>query len=250
MGDSAGLRHGLGVDTAHLWSLQLTAPREILDVYASLLSADERERRARLLEGPIRDRFTIARGGLRILLGRYLERDPAAIQLEYGKRGKPRLAGAELTFNLAHSGELAVYAFAGGQELGVDIESLLRIPDTLQIARRFFAPEEFEALETLPGAQRVRAFYRAWTRKEAYVKAVGDGLHTPLDSFCVSLDSDETARLVTLNGSMQAASAWQLHHLDPAPGYVGALAYSGARKDLAAMEPFNPTELLSYFPSF
>ena len=250
MGDSAAPWPRLGIDTAHLWSLQLTAPREVLDVYASLLSPDESERRLRLLEGPIRDRFTLARGGLRILLGRYLGRDPAAIQFEYGKRGKPCLAGAEMHFNLAHSDDLAVYAFAADREMGIDVEALRRIPDIMQIGRRFFAPAEFEVLQSMPSTERVRSFYRAWTRKEAYVKASGDGLHTPLDSFCVTLDSDEAARLVTLNGSAPAASAWQLHHLDPAPGYLGALAYPGARKELAATEPVPPAELLNYFPSF
>lgn len=243
---------GLKAEATHIWSLHLTAPGEVIDIFASLLSADERERRRRLIEGRVRERFTVARGGLRILLGRYLAREPAAIEFVYGKRGKPALADPEprMYFNLAHSQDLAVYAFTADRELGIDLECLQRIPEIMQIARRFFAREEADVLEALPADERVRSFYRAWTRKEAYVKAVGDGLHTPLDSFCVSLRPEEPARLVTLNGSTLAASTWQLHHLDPAPGYLGALAYSGTRKELITMETADPAKLLNYVRSF
>ena len=233
--------------TIHVWSLTLTAAAEVIDAYAALLADDERERRRRLMEGRIRDEFTLARGALRILLGRYLAREPASIEFAYGTRGKPALAdpGLRPYFNLAHSDGLAVYGFAEDRELGIDVERARDIPEMKQIARRFFAGEEADILESLPADERSVSFYRAWTRKEAYVKAVGDGLHTPLASFCVTLRPEETARLTTLNGSALAASAWQLHHLNPAGGYVGALAYSGTRQKVIAMNNASPAKLMS-----
>jgi 4'-phosphopantetheinyl transferase len=230
------------VGSIDIWTAPLSASAREFDRLSVLLSPDERARQARLLAGPVRDRFTVARATLRRLVGRYLGVDPAVIQFTYGARGKPALAGMaeDLRFNLAHSEDLALYAFAARQEVGVDVERVREIPDMERIARRFFAPDEHAALEALPTRDRVRAFYLAWTRKEAYVKAVGDGLQTPLDSFSVTLGPGEPASILRIDGVAKSGPDWNMHHIELAPGFVGAVAYAGARKQLT-LHPF--TEL-------
>ncbi len=217
-----------------IWTARLNSPVYDLDRLSALLSPDERARQGRMLAGRVRDRFTVARASLRLLLGRYLASDPAAIEFTYGPRGKPSLAagGGGLRFNLAHSEDLAVYAIARGHEVGVDVERIREVPDLERIARRFFAPEERAVLASLPAADRLRSFYLAWTRKEAYIKAVGDGLHIPLDSFSVSLGPREPARLTRLNVSPELPENWNLHHLETESGFVGAVAYLAPPKIL------------------
>ena len=227
--------------TIDVWTVRLTASDNDLDHFSAILSPDERARQARMLAGPVRERFTVARGTLRELAARYLGLKPAAVEFTYGPRGKPAFAapGEDLRFNLAHSDDLAVYAFATGPEIGVDVERLRDIPDLERIARRFFARDERAALDALPPADRVRSFYLAWTRKEAYVKAVGDGLHIPLDSFSVSIGSEEPARVLVFDRNSKSAGDWKLHHLEPEPGFVGAIAYQGQRKILNFMDDLN-----------
>lgn len=185
-----------------------------------------------MLAGVVRDRFTIARATLRLLIAGYLGIRPGAIEFTYGPRGKPGLARTDLTFNLAHSEDLAVYGFARGHEIGIDVERVREIPEMDRITGRFFAPEECAALASLPPRDRAQAFYLAWTRKEAYVKAVGDGLHIPLDSFSVTLRPAEPARLIGFDSGSKLAGDWNLHHLEPESGFVGAVAYHAPRKRL------------------
>jgi 4'-phosphopantetheinyl transferase len=220
--------------TIDIWTTILRASAEDINRFSALLSPDERARQARMLVGAVRDRFTMARATLRLLAARYLGIQPPEIEFGYGPRGKPALAATDedLYFNLAHSEDVAVYAFARGHEVGVDVEHVREIPDMDRIARRFFAPDECAALESLAPRDRARAFYLAWTRKEAYVKAVGDGLHIPLDSFSVTLRPGEEARLIGFDTDSKFALRWNLHHLDAKPGFVGAVAYRGPRNQL------------------
>jgi len=217
-----------------IWTTVLRASAGDIERFSTLLSADERARQARMLAGVVRDRFTIARATLRLLAARYLGIHPAAIEFSYGPRGKPNLAGTSegLRFNLAHSEDVAVYAFARGHDIGVDVERVREIPDMDRIAQRFFAPDECMVLESLPPQDRAHAFYLAWTRKEAYVKAVGDGLHIPLDSFSVTLRPGEQARLIGFDKGSKFACDWNLHSFESEPGFVGAVAYRGPRKQL------------------
>jgi 4'-phosphopantetheinyl transferase len=217
-----------------IWITALRASADDIERFSALLSADERARQARMLAGAVRDRFTIARATLRLLAARYLDNEPPEIEFNYGPRGKPAFARTDedLRFNLAHSEDVAVYAFARGHELGVDVEHVREIHDMDRIARRFFAADECAALESLAPRDRAHAFYLAWTRKEACVKAVGDGLHIPLDSFSVTLRPDDEPRLVGFDGDPKSTRDWNLHHLEAAPGFVGAVAYRGPRKQL------------------
>jgi 4'-phosphopantetheinyl transferase len=221
--------------TIEIWTTILRASAEDIERFSTLLSPDERARQARMLAGAVRDRFTIARATLRLLAARYLGIQSPDVEFSYGPRGKPAFAAAgdeDLHFNLAHSEDVAVYAFARGYEVGVDVEHVRETPDMDRIARRFFATDECAALESVGSRDRARAFYLAWTRKEAYVKAVGDGLHIPLDSFSVTLRPGEEARLIGFDSDSKFARHWNLHHFEVEPGFVGAVAYRGPRQQL------------------
>jgi 4'-phosphopantetheinyl transferase len=212
--------------------------------FTALLSADERERAARFAFAHLRRSFTLARGALRILLGRTLGMAPAAIRFVYGEKGKPGLAEpGRVRFNMSHSGELALIAIGLDCELGVDIERIRPLPDLQEIAARFFSREEETELMALPEDLREAAFFRCWTRKEAYIKAIGDGLSAPLDGFAVSLRDGEPARMIQIGGDAAAAGAWRLHHLDVEPGYVAALAYRGERHIIRVSPPADPAPL-------
>jgi 4'-phosphopantetheinyl transferase len=157
--------------------------------------------------------------------------DAATVEFVYGPQGKPMLAptlqnvSSTLRFNASNSGNLAAYAFAHGCEIGVDVERHRALPDFENIARRFFSPEETaELLELSPG-EKTSAFFNCWTRKEAFIKALGGGLSIPLDSFRVTLGPGVAARMVSLDGSNDAARRWTLYDFIPAPDYAGAIAY-------------------------
>jgi len=169
---------------------------------------------------------------LRIILSYYLSIPAADIHFSYGERGKPSLisSGLDLRFNSSHSGDIAIYSIACRCELGIDVEHIRSLPDMEQIAHRFFCTEEITDLLAAPAGERETAFFRCWTRKEAYIKAIGDGLAVPLDSFRVSLRSDDQIRIIGIYGDPDAAKAWNLHELVPADGFIGALAYRDSRR--------------------
>ena len=223
------LRESLpGGREVHVWSVELEASATSAEAYSRSLSADETQRASRFRFEHLKRDFTFSRGVLRALLGRYLGTEPSRIRFAYGPRGKPRVAFPEtaLEFNLAHSGRFASYAFAVGCELGLDIEEVKPISDQEGIVRQFFSPEECAEWLELNPAQRDEAFFRCWTSKEAYIKALGDGLSMPLDSFRVSLRPEVPAMLIHAAGDPDAASRWTMRALSPADGYSGTLAVS------------------------
>jgi 4'-phosphopantetheinyl transferase len=205
----------------HVWSVSL-------DVGANedWLSQDEKLRASRFRFERDRTRYLVRRTALRALIGRYTGVPPWDIAFEYSDRGKPRLAPRletrRLSFNLSHSHDLALLAFTRHSELGLDVERLRPLDDAMAIARRFFSPAENAALNKIAPELRREAFFTCWTRKEAFVKATGEGLQRPLDSFDVSLAPNEPARLLRVSGG--DSSAWSLYHLQPTEGFIGALA--------------------------
>lgn len=220
----------LSRNDVHIWwaMLDQTLPR--VEQMTEILSQAERVRAGRFHFERDRRRFIIGRGTLRMLLSLYLDMEPDQLKFNYGAYGKPYLGQAGdsgMKFNLAHSHELAVYAFALGREMGVDIEYVRHIPDIEQIAASFFSQRENAVLKSLPKDQKRDAFYNCWTRKEAYIKAIGEGLSHPLDQFDVSLTPGESAHLLKVAGDPEEASRWQLKALTPAPGYAAALAVEG-----------------------
>jgi 4'-phosphopantetheinyl transferase len=216
----------LQASEVHVWRVPLDCAPDEAVCLSALLAGDERERAARFYFPRDRDRFTVGRARLRQLLGRYLGKDPAALEFRYGHAGKPELAGTGLPFNVSHSDSLALIGIGGPGRLGVDIERIRprTEPDSFG---SFFAPAEEAALLRLPREMRERAFFACWTRKEAYIKGRGDGLGFGLDRFEVSVSPDAPASLLRVLDHPEEASRWELHSLDTAPDYAGALAVEG-----------------------
>lgn len=210
----------------HLWAIPLDPPAGLRERLGRTLSSDEWERARRFRFDIHRNRYIAGRGTLRTLLGAYLDRDPAALRFTYGPRGKPELVEAPreswLEFNLSHSEDLGLLGVVRGRPIGVDVELQKEMSDLEQIASRFFSAEENAALAGVPGPLKKEAFFNCWTRKEAYLKAVGEGLAAPLDSFVVTLVPGEPPRMLSLEGDRERASRWFYHHLLPAEGYIGA----------------------------
>lgn len=227
--------------SVHLWRVPLQGwPLADLDALFVTLAADEQLRAGRFHFRRDRDSFVVARGVLRSLLARYLDALPADIRFAYSPYGKPALdwPGSELRFNLSHSHQLALVAVAQGRDLGVDLEH--RVPEraTMAVARQCFGDDELAALASLPAEQWAEGFYNGWTRKEALIKARGEGLSLPLTQIAVSLLPGEPARLLRSTDPADLRR-WSLHALDPGPGYAAALAVEGQPPSLSylAYEP-------------
>ena len=215
----------LSVQEVHVWCAELIAESADVDEIAACLSPEEFERADRFIDEKHRTHFIVARSVLRQLLGQYLELEPGAITFIYGEHGKPSIAGAELCFNLSHSHGLALYAVARERQVGVDVEFPRAQVAHERIASRFFSIKEQAALAEQPETERCTAFYNIWTRKEAYLKARGDGISAGLDTFSVSLDAE--ARLLHSEEGAAEPARWKLSALQPAPGYVAALCAAG-----------------------
>jgi 4'-phosphopantetheinyl transferase len=219
-------------EEVHVWRASLDQPETYVQALYSLLNADERKRADRFHFAHDRRRFTVARGVLRALLATYLRREPHHLEFCYSSYGKPSLVddqvdGRTFHFNLSHSQAIALYAVAWDRQVGVDVEHFRPDFAADQIAKRYFSPNETAVLRTLPPERRIEGFFTCWTRKEAYIKARGKGLSLELDQFDVSLAPGEPAAVLATRDDPQQASRWLMRHLEPGPGYVGALAVEG-----------------------
>lgn len=228
----------LGPRELHVWAVPLHGDPE---PYAALLCKAEVQRLERFRFADHRRRYQIGHGALRTILGGYLDKDPRDFEFAQGPRGKPYLAEAGPFFNLSHSGKLALIGVSM-VELGLDCEKVRHLESLGEIARKHFSESEFAALDALQGDARELAFYRCWTRKEAYIKAVGDGLQLPLDSFRVTLLPGEPAALLSASDPA-AIHRWAFHHFEPAEGYAGALAVNG-RGRRVRVQPCMPVDTL------
>ena len=195
-----------------------------------LLSPDERARAARFLVEEPRREFVATRSTLRQILGAYLETPPEGLTFQYSARGKPALARKpKISFNVSHSEGLSLLAVAREHDLGVDVEWIRPDVEAAALAERFFSADERVRLLRLGGEELTQAFFRCWTRKEAYIKATGDGLSLPLDSFDVSLEPDATSALLGTRPHATEARRWIVSDLRLATGYAAALARSASR---------------------
>jgi medium-chain acyl-[acyl-carrier-protein] hydrolase len=213
----------------HVWRTPLEQPPEYLQSLWQMLAPEELQRANRFHFDKDRRHYVACRGVLRLLLGRYLGREPSGLTFAYNPQGKPRLAGDEagrLCFNVSHSHGLALIAVARGREIGVDVERIRPEFAGERVAERFFSPVEVAELRALAEPERMEAFFACWTRKEAYLKATGMGLSLPLDCFDVSLTPGEAALKATRHDPA-AIRRWSLRDLAPGPGYAGALAVEG-----------------------
>jgi 4'-phosphopantetheinyl transferase len=228
----------LGNREVHVWQAALDQSPSQLDSYLRTLSADERARADRFHFQEDREHFIVARGVLRSILGLYLRKAPEFLSFRYTSYGKPALdlgsGGEAIRFNLSHSHKMALYAVARGREVGIDLEFISGSPQAEQIAERFFSSEEISTLRALPPALQRHGFFLCWTRKEAYIKARGEGLSLPLDQFDVSLKPGEPAELLGTRPDPLEARRWSLRNLTIEPsGYGAALAVEGSDWSLA-----------------
>lgn len=206
-----------------LFVFSLDLEEDELAALGAHLSPEEDQRGRRFVEDRDRRRYVAARGRLRDILSSYAGTPPGELEFSYGDRGKPYLASARKPFfNLTHSAHLAALAVSPRFEIGVDIERLREVRRDLP--KRYFSAAEVSALDALEGAAWQAAFFRCWTRKEAFIKALGEGMHQPLKSFSVSFAEAEPARLDWLEGDAAAPSNWTLLDFTPAAGFAGAIA--------------------------
>ncbi|MEP7209273.1 MAG: 4'-phosphopantetheinyl transferase superfamily protein [Alphaproteobacteria bacterium] len=222
----------------HLCLMPLAQPASVIEELATMLTPDEHERASRFHFDRDRRRFIVARGLLRQLLGRYLGAPGDALRFEIGPFGKPSIAAgaqeAKLEFSLSHSGDWALAGITRGRGLGVDLEEVRAMTDHSELARSNFAPAEAEALLMLPEDQQIDGFFACWTRKEAYVKALGLGLSLDLASFVVSVEPTEIVEIVPAS---QDAGAHHMWGMRPLAGFWAAVAIetSNASMDFPRM---------------
>lgn len=217
----------LPLDEVHVWCVRLARPSAVVAALFTKLSSDERARAAKFHFEEDRQHYVVGRAVLRTLIGGYEGVEPTAVTITYGPHGKPALPDSHLRFNVSHASGVALLAFTRGREIGVDVEPVRPLDDADRVARRFFSDQEYAVYTAVPDAQKPQAFFNCWTRKEAFIKAIGEGLSCPLKSFAVTLRPDEPARLVQIRGSQTEAARWQLHSLTPLPGTVGAVLAEG-----------------------
>jgi len=221
--------------TAHVWWVNLSNELAVNQCF-NILSEDEKERAAKFRFEKDRQHFIIARGVLRQILSLYLSEKPDAIQFEYGKNGKPFFPKNTLQFNLSHAGEIALIALTKNNIIGIDVEVINRKIEVEQVAQHFFAKGEFDRLMSLPKTQIYEAFFNCWTRKEAFIKATGDGLSFPLDQFEVSVKPNEKAELLATYFNEKEREKWSLFDLKMKEGYKAALAVRGKVEEIKCFE--------------
>lgn len=224
--------HALEMDEVHVWCTILDRPRSEVQDLEMVLSADEHLRALRFRVPKDRDRFIVARGLLRLMIGCYLDHDPAQLRFRYGRHGKPMLAGEFRSdiprFNLAHSNGMGLYAFARDREVGVDLEWLRPHPMDAQVAERYLSHREKECLGDVPCSERHKVLLRSWTRREAYIKARGEDLSFLLRLSHLAFVPGEPVGIVSTDEESRQRPRWFLMDLDVPPEYVAALVVEGS----------------------
>jgi 4'-phosphopantetheinyl transferase len=236
----------LGGDEVHVWRATLDQNPSQIQRFLHSLAADELARAKRFHFERDREHFIVARGVLRAILAGYLNRAPECLSFCYSSHGKPALAGESdedaIRFSVSHSHGVALYAVTRGREVGIDIEHIRSDLEVEEVAERFFSRREVAMLQALSTEEQRQAFFRCWTRKEAYIKARGEGLSLPLDQFDVSLAPGEPAAVLGTQRDPSEASRWSLQELTPGPGYVAALAVEGHGWRLACWQWTDPRQ--------
>ena len=227
-------------DDVHIWKVQLLkSPSEVAGLY-DVLSDDERKRADRFYFHKDRNSFIVARGTLRNILSYYLSISPGEIEFVYNSYGKPFLRPTKnrsgLEFNLSHSSDIAIYAISTNRKVGIDIERIRKDFADMEIAKNFFSENEIRSLLSLEKEQRIIAFFNCWTRKEAFIKAVGKGLSIPLDSFDVSVEPDMPAKILRIDNDLSNKNDWTMLSFEPAPHFVSALVVEGFAKNIKWLE--------------
>lgn len=242
----------------HYWYMSFLGEEERSEVFREWLLDDELTRADRLRVPVKRLWFMMARGSLRALLAWYCGCQPRDLRFSYGPHGKPSLAephrsaidGAPLEFNLAHSHGYFFLGVRLGAPLGVDLEARRDAPEAQRLFKRFFTSQEADALAAVDEVARSDAFFRGWTRKEAYIKATGEGMSFPFSRFSVNFaDAAEPARLVSIDGDAARGAAWTLQHIEPGPECIAAATWQGPPVEVTMGWRIAPAFLLQH-PAF
>ncbi len=243
---------GFSKDEVHVWYEDFSLlPAVEINQNLQILSLDEVQKSQRFRFEKDRKNYVNARSWLRIIIGKYLLTSPDLLRFGYGAQGKPWLMNEggnphSLQFNLSHSEGVVICALAWEKAVGIDVEALRYEDSYDKVAESFFSKNERLALQAIAPELQQIAFFNGWTRKEAYLKARGDGLTFPLDEFDVSLNSDQP-ELLSVHHFPQEHQRWTLYHLNPKPQYIGALAVEGKPDNLRFFSIIQPdnSELLS-----
>jgi 4'-phosphopantetheinyl transferase len=239
----------LSNDEIHIWCASLDQPTSLIEKLVCTLSIDERTRAGRFYFEKDRKRFVVRHGILRMILGYYLGVEASELQFCYGRNGKPRLAdtfgNGAILFSMSSSEGLALYGFTRNREIGVDVECVRDIPEMDQIIELIFSARETQVYRALPKHLKREAFFACWTRKEAFVKATGDGLSKPLDKFELTVNPGEPATLLEIDGDSRSACRWSIHDSKPASGFAAAIVAEGRNWGLNCWKwtDYNPPQM-------
>ncbi len=225
----------------HVWSINLTDHYEKENALYDLLSVDEKKRASKYRSEKDRSFFIIARGIIRKIISYYLAVDPKIISFFYNNYGKPYINHYRfLCFNISHSEDLLMCIIAKNREVGIDVERIIDLDNYELIAQRFFSYNEYLNLKSVPQKYRLSSFYECWTRKEAFVKAIGNGFSYPFNQFEVSLMPNEPAVLRSIEGNVMHAKKWYLHTINFFQEYKIACAFKGTYNSILYWRCVNP----------
>lgn len=223
----------------HIWKINSENFIQSSPVLYEILSVEEKQRAERFHFENDKIVYICARSILRMLLSKYINQDYSSIDFNFNEYGKPELPEVinpkNIKFNVSHSENLVLIGFIPNVSLGVDIEYILPNSDLIEIASKYFSSKEIDSLIRFPGEKRTEAFFNCWTRKEAFIKAVGEGLSYPLDKFSVSLN-DEFDVEITIENNQQESSQWKLISFQPEERFAGAFAVKGQIKKINFFE--------------
>jgi 4'-phosphopantetheinyl transferase len=224
----------------YLWHVNLDRSAREVIALRQILSQDERERASRMRAPGLENRYIVCRATLRLVLARRLSRQPDALRFDYSAAGKPELADVathRVHFNVTHSRDAAKIALCEGTPLGIDLEYVRPDFATTEVAERFFSNAERIALREVPKNEKAVAFFRCWTRKEAFVKAIGTGIGFPLDQFDVSIDAESPDALLAVRNDEGATRRWLVRDLPAEPDFAAALAVARTSGKILTGEP-------------
>jgi 4'-phosphopantetheinyl transferase len=218
----------------NIWTLDTRVSNDVTAQFEEVLAPDESERAAQFRADHQRESYILARGVVRFLLGYYLAVDPRSIRFAYGPNGKAALVPPDsVQFNVTHSADMAAIALARGCDVGIDLEQIRPLKELEQIADRFLCAKEAAEINSLPPGEREKAFFSCWTRKEAYVKAIGAGLEKPLKSFRIAETAGSAGELELYDEEGTSSEPWTIQDIHLMPGWTGAVAYRDRERSLS-----------------